>query len=152
VSLTPGDAAALVAAAELASIGADAAFVATLSEDGTRVEVSRVTPDSEGPVYLAFPAAAPYPLAEVFRRQTDLFIESNEQLACDHPGLVRLEEADHACATIPLRGGEGLLLGALNLGFEQPHAFDDAERDAIQALATRCSTAFEQALLRTDAR
>ena len=143
--LTPTDRAALVVAAELGSMSADAAFVATLSEDGARIEVSRVTPASEAPVRLAFPANAPYPIAEVLRRQTALYIESNEQLACDHPGLVRVDAADHACATLPLRDPDGGLLGAMNLGFATPHAFSDAERTAIRALGKRCAAALQEA-------
>ncbi len=148
-SRTPADRAALLVAAELESLRADAAFVATVSDDGTRIEVSRVTPYSEGPVHLAFPANAPYPLAEVLRRPAALFIESNEQLACDHPGLVRVEEADHACATIPLRDAEARVIGALNLGFEDPHAFGEAERVLIEAVAERCARELEQALTAT---
>ena len=143
---TPADRAALLVAAELESLNADAAFVATVSDDGSRIEVSRVTPYSEGPVHLAFPVNAPYPIAEVLRRPAAMFIESNEQLACDHPGLVRVDAADHACATIPLRDAHARLIGALNLGFEDPHAFGEAEREAIEAVAERCAHALEQAL------
>ncbi len=143
--LTPTDRAALAVVAELGSVSADAAFVATLSDDGARIEVARVTPASEAPVRLAFPVNAPYPLAEVLRRQTALFIESNERLACDHPGLVRVEAADHACATVPLRGPGGRLLGAMNLGFATPHAFGDAERAAIEALGEKCAAALQDA-------
>ena len=142
---TPRDRAALAVAAELDSLSADSAFVATLSDDGATIEVARVTPGSEAPVRLAFPANAPYPLAEVLRRQTALFIESNEHLACDHPGLVRVEAADHACATVPLRGPGGRLLGAMNLGFETPHSFGDSERAAIDALAEKCAAALQDA-------
>ena len=144
-TLSAADRAALVVAAELASVGADAAFVATLSEDKSRIEVSRVTAGSTAPVRLAFPLNAPYPLAEVLRRQTSLFIESNVQLACDHPGLVRVDTGDHACATIPLRAAGGGLLGAMNLGFATPHAFSEPERAAIVAIATRCAAALEDA-------
>ena len=143
--LTPTDRAALAVVAELGSVNADAAFVATLSEDGARIEVARVTPASEAPVRLAFPVNAPYPLAEVLRRQTALFIESNERLACDHPGLVRVEAADHACATVPLRGIGGRLLGAMNLGFATPHAFGEVERAAIEAVAEKCAAALQDA-------
>ena len=143
---TPADRAALLVAAELESLSADAAFVATVSDDGTRIEVSRVTPYSDGPVHLAFPVNAPYPLAEVLRRPEAMFIESNEQLACDHPGLVRVDAADHACATIPLRDVDDRVIGALNLGFEDPHAFGEAERALIEEVAERCARALEQAL------
>lgn len=145
VAQTPADRAALVVAAELGTLSADAAFVATLSEDGATVEVSRVTPSSKAPVHLAFPIGAPYPLAEVFRRQAPLYIESNHQLACDHPGLARVDASDHACATIPLRAVDGRLLGAMNLGFANPHPFIDSERVAIQELGTRCAAALQDA-------
>lgn len=140
-----GDRAALAIAAELARVGADAAFVATLSPNGRTVDVSRVTPFSAHPARLAFPVEAPYPLAEVMRRGDPLFIASNEQLNCDHPGLIRIQDVDHACATIPLRDGDGMLLGALNLGFEEPHEFSDAERVEIELLAERCARVLEQA-------
>lgn len=136
---TPADAAALHAAAQLESLGADAAFVATLSEDRRTVDVARVTPYSDHPARLAFPVDAPYPLAAVIRNGAELFIESNEQLQCDHPGLVRVQDVDHACATLPLRDDEGTLIGALNLGFEDPHEFSDAEREQIHAIAARCA-------------
>lgn len=143
---SPADRAALLVAGELAAVSADAAFVATVSEDGATVDVSRVTAKSKAPVRLAFPIGAPSPIAEVLRRRTTLFIESNEQLACDHPGLIRVDAADHACATIPLRGDGGGFLGVLNLGFNVPHAFSEDERASIQALAARCAAALQDEL------
>lgn len=140
-----GDRAALAIAAELVRVGADAAFVATLSASGRTVDVSRVTPFSEHPARLAFPVDAPYPLAEVMRRGDSLFIASNEQLSCDHPGLVRIQDVDHACATIPLRDANGGLLGALNLAWEEPREFSDAEREELQLLAERCARVLEEA-------
>jgi GAF domain-containing protein len=142
---SPGDRAALAIGTELERVGADAAFVATLSSDGRTVNVARVTPFSEHPARLAFPAESPYPLAEVIRRGDALYIGSNEQLNCDHPGLIRIQDVDHACATIPLRGADGGLLGALNLGFEDPHEFSDAERAEIELLAERCARVLEHA-------
>lgn len=136
----PVDRAALAAQAELEAIGADAAFVAVRGEGGSAIEVARVTRFSAHPIRLAFSLDAPYPLAEVLRRGTELFVASNEQLACDHPGLVRVNEADHACATIPLRSAEGELIGALNLGFEDPHEFTADERQAIGRLAEHCAS------------
>lgn len=140
-----GDRAALAIATELARVGADAGFVATLSANGRIVDVSRVTRFSEHPARLAFPVEAPYPLAEVMRRGAAIFIASNEQLSCDHPGLVRIQDVDHACATIPLRDAGGRLLGALNLGFEEPHEFSEAERAEIELLAERCARVLEEA-------
>lgn len=140
-----GDRAALAVAAELDRVGADAAFVATLAENGRTVDVSRVTSYSEHPARLAFPVDAPYPLAEVIRRGDALFIASNEELNCDHPGLIRMVDVDHACATLPLRDAGGRLLGALNLGWDEPREFSDAEREELQLLAERCARVLEQA-------
>lgn len=142
---TAGDTAALSIAAELEAVGADAAFVATLAEDGRTVDVARVTQFSEHPARLAFPIDAPYPLAEVIRHGDAIFIASNEQLSCDHPGLIRVQDVDHACATLPLRDATGALLGALNLGFEDPHKFSAVEREAIEQLAERCARALDEA-------
>ena len=144
--LTPGDVAAMIVASELESVGADAAFVATVVEDGRTLEVARVTPYSAHPVRLAFPVDARYPLAEAVRSGRSLFIASNEQLSCDHPGLLRLKEQDHACATMPLLRKEGELIGALNLGFEDPHEFTDEERVRIARIAEECADALAAAL------
>lgn len=143
---TRADAAAAFVAAELERIGADAGFVATVSADGRAIDVARVTQWSEHPVRLGFPINAPYPLAEVIRRGVPLFIASNEQLRCDHPGLLRVEAADHACATLPLLDEEGRLLGALNLGFEDPHEFSEEERRTIHDLADRCARVLGEAV------
>lgn len=122
-------------------LGADAGFVATVAADGRTLEVVRVTPYSDAPVHLKFPADGPYPLAETLRTRHPLFIASNDQLACDHPGLVRVKAEDHACASLPLEGENGELLGALNLGFEDAHEFTDEERELIDLLVRHCALA-----------
>lgn len=142
---TAADHAAAFIAAELERVGADAGFIATISEDGRAIEVARVTRRSKHPVRLGFPINAPYPVADVLRRGSALFIASNAQLRCDHPGLTRAKEDDHACATLPLRDDEGRLLGALNLGFEDAHEFSDEERGLIQELAERCARVLREA-------
>jgi GAF domain-containing protein len=68
-----------------------------------------------------------------------VFIASNEELECDHPGLVRVDAADHACATVPLRASDGRLLGAMNVAYEEPHPFTDDEHTLIDAAARRCA-------------
>lgn len=138
--LRPADAAALFVAQGLDALGADTAFVGTVGEDGQTLEVIRVTPASDNLVRLAFPLGSPYPIAEAIRVRRPMFIASNEQLRCDHPGLVRVQSEDHACATMPLFDEQGDLLGALNVGFEDPHEFSDGERRMIEFLAGRCAT------------
>jgi hypothetical protein len=138
------DAAAAVLAGRLSALGADAGFVATVSSDGRTIEVARVTPFSSAPVRLAFPVDAPYPLAAAIRRNEALFISSNDTLACDHPGLVRVRGEDHACATVPLRDLDGTVLGSANVSFEEPREFSDSDRTEIESLFAACAAAMAQ--------
>jgi hypothetical protein len=142
------EAAAAILAARLSALGADAGFVATVSSDGRTVEVARVTPFSHTPIRLAFPADAPYPLAAAIRRNEALFISSNDTLECDHPGLIRMRGDDHACATVPLRGVDGGVIGSANVSFEDPREFSDGDRSEIEAVFAACAEAMM--LARTD--
>lgn len=135
------DVAASVLAEQLSSLGADAGFVATVSPDGRTVEVARVTPFSQAPVRLAFPADAPYPLAAAIRRNEALYISSNDTLACDHPGLIRIRGEDHACATVPLHSGDGSVIGSANISFEDPREFSPGDRSEIEKLFAACADA-----------
>jgi GAF domain-containing protein len=145
LALSAADVAAISLAQELERVGADAGYVGTPTRSDM-VEVARVTAFSQRPVRLVFPADAPYPLVQTLRTGSAMFIGSNEQLACDHPGLVRVVADDHACATLPLVGPTGDLLGSLNLGFEEPHEFSEAERSEIEQIAERCGVALAAAL------
>lgn len=145
------EAAAAVLAARLQGMGADAGFVATISADRRTVEVARVTPFSDVPVRLVFPADAPYPLAAAIRSNRPLFISSNDTLACDHPGLIRTRGEDHACATLPLRGSDGTVLGSANVSFEDPREFSDGDRIEIEILFSACRDALVQAIGRREA-
>jgi GAF domain-containing protein len=139
VERLPIDVAAMAVAPQLEGLGADAAFIGSVSDDRRTVQVARVTPWSANPVRLAFPVDSTYPLAATLRTGQPLFVASNEQLACDHPGLVRVKDEDHACATIPLFTPMGDLIGALNVGFADPHEFTDGERTAIGEMAAMCA-------------
>ena len=116
--LAPAEHAAVRLRSTLTGMGADAGFVATLNGDGQTVDVVRVTPTSENFVRLAFPLSAPYPLAATLRHRQPLFIGSNLQMDCEHPGLVRMKAEDHACATLSLTVPVDVLVGAVNVTFE----------------------------------
>jgi GAF domain-containing protein len=143
------DVGAAVVADCLADLGADAGFVATPSEDGTILEVARVTPFAAKPVRIEVPLDAPYPIATTVRSKEPLFIQSNDDL-CHHPGLVRMKSDDHACATLPLFGERDQLLGALNLGFEEPRRFSAEDLRVFALLARHCSRAMAAALAARD--
>ena len=140
-SRSPLDAAAVCLAAELETVDADAGYVGMIAADGATVEVARVTRYASTPVRLSFPVDAPYPLVQALRSGSALFIADNEQLRCDHPGLVRVTSDDHACATLPLTNAAGERLGAVNFGFEDPHPFTQDELERIGAAARRCAEA-----------
>ncbi len=129
----------------LDALGADAGYVGTVSEDGETLEVARVTPYCRVPVRLSFPLEAPYPLAATVRERRPLFIANNEQLACDHPGLVRVKGEDHACATLPITAPGGEVLGAVNFAFDDPHYFTQEERDLIAVAGQRLAEAMTAA-------
>jgi DNA-binding IclR family transcriptional regulator len=74
----------------------------------------------------------------VIRSDEAIFITSNEALACDHPGLLRVRDEDHACATMPLHGAEGAVIGSANLSWEAPREFSDADRVEVAALLAEC--------------
>jgi GAF domain-containing protein len=150
----PGDVAATMVADSLSTLGADAGFVATLDEELDTLEIARVTPFARHPVRFTLRLDAPYPLAETIRTREPLFIESNQQLACNNPGLIRIRSEDHSCATVPLLDESGELLGALNLGFDEPRTFGARDHELIDLLARHCAEAMslarrlEQALRR----
>ncbi|MDQ5820102.1 MAG: GAF domain-containing protein [Actinomycetota bacterium] len=141
----PADVAATMIADSLSALGADAGFVATVDPDHGALEIARMTPYARHPVRFTLPREAPYPLAEAIRTREPLFIENNDQLKCDNPGLVRIRSEDHSCATVPLLDESGELLGALNLGFDEPRAFSARDYELIDLLARHCSEAMSLA-------
>jgi GAF domain-containing protein len=134
----PIDAAAAFVGRSLHVVGADVGFVAMAAADAETIEVRRVTRYSHNPVRLTFPVDARYPLAETMRTQQPLFIADNEDLVCNHPGLVRVNADDHACATVPLLDRDRVV-GAINIAYEDPHDFTDEERELVAAVGRYCT-------------
>ncbi|MGN6244592.1 MAG: putative bifunctional diguanylate cyclase/phosphodiesterase [Motilibacteraceae bacterium] len=130
----------LVLRAGMAAFDADAGFVALSPRPGAPLQVLHVARLTEPPAPLELAPDAPYPLAVAVRSGQALFIPSNEDLRCEHPGLVRLRGEDHACASIPLRVDDEVQ-GALNLSWDEPRAFDDDERALLEALGLHCAAA-----------
>lgn len=142
---TPDEVAAAMLASGMATLGADAGFVGRLVEDGSALRVIRLAgyePDQAEQFEL--PLDAPYPLAEALRRSESLYIGSNEQLRCDFPGLRRITDDDHACATVPLSSPRGPV-GSLNIGFSEPRLFSADEIELIEELGRRCAQALARA-------
>lgn len=141
----PADVAATMIADSLSALGADAGFVATPDQELGLLEIARVTPYARHPVRFTLALDAQYPLAETIRTRESLFIENNEQLACNNPGLIRMRSEDHSCATVPLLDESGELLGALNLGFDEPRTFGARDYERIDLLTRHCAQAMSLA-------
>ena len=94
-----------------------------------------------------FRADAPSLLAEVFRTQTPLWIDSVEALADVYPSAMELPRAsgEEAWAALPLVA-DGRVLGALGLVFPGRRHLDDAEREFLVAMAALAAQAIARAL------
>lgn len=142
----PDEIIAVMFAQGLRALAADSGFIGIVSDDGHELEVQRFD-DYSGAVAeaLTIPITANFPIAASARDGGVRIIQSNEDLACDFPGLERLNPADHACATIPL-SSRGQVWGALNVALDAPRAFTSTERSLMLVLGEHCGAAFERAV------
>ena len=92
-------------------------------------------------------------VAEAFRTQTPLWIESPEALSQVYPSVVELPRArgEQAWAAVPLVA-DGRAIGAIGLGFGEPRRLDDAERELVLALGALVAQALARGELRAAAR
>jgi two-component sensor histidine kinase len=93
-----------------------------------------------------FPAASPLALAEAFRKEQTLWIESLQEREHHYPMLSELQPFSVSFAVVPLIVGEETC-GALLFGFEQPHAYTQPEREFVLTLSRLCEQALERAQL-----
>lgn len=137
----PDEVVSVLFAQALEVLEADAGFIGLLDESGETVHVQHFVDYSGAPARRIEVAASEHlPLIATALDGEVRVIESNEDLACDYPGLTRLNAADHACATVPLHDGERLR-GALNVAFDEPRRFTPAERFVLQEIARHCADA-----------
>jgi GAF domain-containing protein len=144
---TPDEVAFVMLTSGLRALGADAGFLAVYESDRELLRVSRFAGYDSIPVeQLEVPLAANLPIAHAVRMRTALYVGSNEELMCDHPGLERIDPNDHACASVPLMVSEDLPpLGAINVRFDSPREFSQVDRRLFALLAERCAQAMSRA-------
>lgn len=146
-ALTPTQVLIAVLREGLEVLGADTGYLAVLDDDGGTLQVRRINPSNDAVEHLGeVPADAMLPIAEAARTGALMFIGSNEDLRCSHPGLTRLLADDHACATLPL-ATDGNVRAVLNIGFDKPRSFDERDRELFSLLADRAAVALERATL-----
>ncbi|MBC7644876.1 MAG: GAF domain-containing protein [Thermoleophilia bacterium] len=128
----------------LAVLAATGGFLGIVSERGDQLDIQRFAPDSGGVVeHVLVPLDSPLPIAASSRDGKIRLIASNEQLACDFPGLHRLNPADHACATVPIMIGDRIW-GAMNIAFEPAQPFTSVGEHLMTMLAEHCGDALER--------
>ena len=141
----PDEIIAVMFAQGLRALAADSGFIGIISEDGHELNVQRFDDYSGAAAEaLTIPITSNFPIAASARDGGVRIIESNDDLACDFPGLERLNPVDHACATIPLSAG-GRVWGALNVAVDTPRPFTSIERSLMLLLGEHCGIAFDRA-------
>ncbi len=95
------------------------------------------------------PVDAPALVAEAFRIQTAIWVESEDALRQCYPSTEELARriGDHAWASVPLRV-DGRSIGAIGLGFPRPRELDADERRFVLTVAQLVAQAIERARLR----
>ncbi len=148
-ALTPQEVANVILSEGGAAVGARAATVTMLVEQGAMLE----TVHSVGfpPDYIdqwrRFSINAPRPLADAVRTNTPIFISSAEVMQTIYPQTPILNTLGHqAWAAIPFMV-DTRVLGGLSFAFDTPRDFSEEERAFILALAQHCAQAFERARL-----
>jgi signal transduction histidine kinase len=149
-ALTPDQVSALVAEAARSAVGADAAAVGTVSDDGCALEYRAVLgyPDALGRAHDRLAADAESPLATAVRTGAPVYLESDAEWAERYPALGALHRAAGfgAAAALPC-ATDGRVVGALVLSARGPRAFAPDERALLLAIAQQAAAAFARAAL-----
>jgi PAS domain S-box-containing protein len=115
--------------------------------EGKLVELRYAGPLGEEAAPSSVPLSALIPIAAAARDGAAVYIETPEQVAAHWPGAEHLfpSSKDMALAAAPLVVRR-VVIGALMLGYDRPHRFDDSERAFIQAMAQLCAAAIDREL------
>ncbi len=93
----------------------------------------------------AIPLSAPVPIAAAVREGRAIYVETPEEYLAQWPEAAEicLPGGNLALAATPLVIRK-VAIGAIMLCYDGPHAFDDAERTFIQAIAQLCAAALDR--------
>src|SRR5580698_7189636 len=91
------------------------------------------------------PLNEPIPITAAALHGRAIYVETPEQFAAQWPDARRLftsaDDEELAAAPLVVRR---VVIGALMLGYDRPHVFDEAERAFIQAMAQLCAAAIDR--------
>jgi GAF domain-containing protein/anti-sigma regulatory factor (Ser/Thr protein kinase) len=147
-ALTPAEVAATLLDETFEAVGAGAAALAVIDDEGRELNVvhSRDFPEEllgpEGPV----PLTAAGPAATAVRHQEVSYYESTEALLGEHPELRgSLAESDsRSYAFLPVSAGAAPL-GVAVFAWSQPGRLVDDERAFLEAVVSQCGLALDRA-------
>jgi signal transduction histidine kinase/PAS domain-containing protein len=128
------------------ALGASSGVLALLSDDRSSLRVVAATGQSAAALALAspIPLTVPVPLTAVIERGTALWFGRPEDLALQFPAVAaEVIGQSGALAFVPLWSDRSAV-GVWTLRFEQPGAFLEEERDAINILARQCGATLAQ--------
>ena len=151
-ALTPARVVQVVTEHGMAALGATTALVGLLSEDRGELELVHAVGYPNGPLaaWRQSPVGAPMPLAEAVWTGELVLVDAALSVAADastpagSEGDTPLMRA--AEIAIPLVV-EGRVVGALELGFAEPRAFDEDDRALMLAIGRQPAQAIERARL-----
>jgi len=132
------------------ALGAQAAFITVLSDDGAYLEVigARGYPEDNVAKYRRFPLSAPVPVAEAVRTGKPVRLETTADRVTHYPHLAEayISTGYGSWISTPMQL-EGRTLGGLSLSFEQGRRLDDDDHAFVMALARQCAQALERVRL-----
>ncbi len=125
--------------------GIDAGAISLLSDDGKDIENRIIGYQSQ---LSHVPISYHSPLTETILSGLPTFIEHRDSIKNEYPKVfdIALKSNITSIAYIPLIAANQVY-GAINFGFSDPHAFEEAEREFLIALTRQCSQALHRAKL-----
>jgi serine phosphatase RsbU (regulator of sigma subunit)/anti-sigma regulatory factor (Ser/Thr protein kinase) len=146
-SRTTSDVVAVVLDEMAESVGAAAATLSLLHDDGCTVEVAgaRGFPEEVVARWATFGLGSDAPMAVAMATRTPVLCGSGAEVVDRFPALaddIRTSRRE-ALVALPLTA-DGMVLGAIGLGFDHQRTFDDDERRFFESLALQCAVALDR--------
>jgi signal transduction histidine kinase len=155
-SVSAMEVAAVVVEMGMEEVGADAASLAVLNDDGDEFHTlaTRGYPEVSGERFRSYPVQPGRPLSDlVLGRDEALLVESFEAWEECYPGTAAdiRETGFPAFAAVPILA-RGRPVGAMAFSFREARGFDEGVPTFLRALAGHCATALERARLYEEER
>src|SRR5579859_531363 len=146
-AVTPANVADVILRQGAGAVGATAATLLVLSEDGAwlRRAAGVGYSDQIGRLFQQYPVSSPLPPADVLRMGEAVWLESAAAYRARYPQLTEvINSADYeAAAALPLRYA-GRIIGVLALSFPNAQAFSSDVQSYLVTLASFCAQALER--------